>query len=102
LGFVRTLKAAGGESRQVALRRNTEQGPCGVAQAGKPQRKICEMRRDAGDERCRVRPLVHKSEAIMAQGVALALVIVGEKFSLVGGEVDIHGTLSFAGLAGKA
>ena len=100
--LIRALEAARGESRQVALRCDTEQGSYRMAQPRQPQGKIREIWGDARDEGCHACPPIHKSEAVVAQGTALSLVIVGEKFSLVGGEVDIDGALGFAGLARKA
>ena len=96
------MEAARREPRETTLGCDSQSGFESVADAGELQRKIGEARRDAGNDGGEMRPMIHESEGVIAQGMAVVLVVVGEEFGLIGGDVDIDGTLGFAGLAGKA
>ena len=58
--------------------------------------------REGRGERAVAGEVVGKAEDVVVQRVQAALVALGEKLGLVGGHVDLHGALGFAGLATEA
>lgn len=95
-------EAARREERQMTLWGNSENGFDRVAEAGQPQRQIGKMRCESGNSGCKARPLVHEAEGIVTQMVPMMLVVVREKFGLIGGHVYADRALGFAGFAGEA
>ena len=96
------LEAARCELREAALRCDPRAALRGVADAGQLHGEVGEARRETGNGRGQMCPFVHEAKGVVAQMTAVVLVVVGEEFGLVGGDVDIHRALAFAGFAGKA
>jgi hypothetical protein len=73
-----------------------------VGDAGCCERDTGQARGDAWDKGCGVRQTVHESEGVVLRFSETIAVVVCEEFGFVGGDVDIDGTLAFAGFARQA
>jgi hypothetical protein len=49
-----------------------------------------------------VREAIHEAEGVVLGLAEAVAVVVGQKFGLIGGDVDVDGALALAGFAGEA
>ena len=96
------LEAAGREAGQRALLGDAEDGLDGVRDSWRGERKVREARSEARNQRREVREAIHEAEGVVLGLAEAVAVVVGEKFGLIGGDVDVDGALALAGFAGEA